>query len=462
MSNEVEAEILQQGVHNYSAAETYIAPEDPAVQKKLEWFQNQKLGLMIHWGLYCQLGMVASWALSDEDASWSRHQVNWTQDGEAFKKQYYGLNRSFNPIRFQPEEWAQMAEDCGFKYLLFTTKHHDGFCLWDSQYTDYKTTGEDCPYHTSEHADIVKSMFQAFQEKGLGIGAYFSKADWHTPYYRTPLIEDNKPSTRGPMYDPAEDPQRWEQFVQFTKNQVLELCRNYGPVDILWFDAGWVCPQNGQDIRLGELVEEARKLQPGVLSVDRTVGGKYENYVTPEMCVPESPLGIPWESCLTLGVDFTYEFADRYKTPRELVNTLVGIVAKGGNLVLNVSPQPDGRIPVDAMDSLRGLGAWLKQNGEAIYGTRPCAPYQADTLCYTQKGDITYVFRLYPIAQESVEAALFIPWEHSVKKVTLLEDNKEIPFTPSENAGTKGITVEIPAGRRGGSAPIALVFRLEK
>ena len=115
------------------------------------------------------------WLTMHKDADWSRHQVNWTDDGETFKKQYFGLNKSFNPVRFQPEEWAQMAEDCGFRYLLLTTKHHDGFCLWDTAYTDYKVTAEDCPFHENEHADIVKSMFDAFREKGIGIGAYFSK-----------------------------------------------------------------------------------------------------------------------------------------------------------------------------------------------------------------------------------------------------------------------------------------------
>lgn len=449
-------DVVEQGVHNYSSAKSYVKPTEPEVLEQLEWFQDQKLALMMHWGLYCQAGIVASWALSDVDEEWSRHQINWT-DAETFKKQYYDLNKSFNPIRFQPEEWAQMAKDCGFKYLLLTTKHHDGFCLWDSKYTDYKVTAEDCPYHTNEHADIVKSMFDAFRDKGIGIGAYFSKADWHTPYYRTPEIADDKPTNRGPMYDPKEEPERWEKFVQFTKNQVLELCENYGKIDILWFDAGWVCERNGQDIRLGEIVDEARKLQPWVLSADRTIGGKYENYVTPEMCVPEQPLGIPWESCLTLGVDFTYEYADRYKTPRELVNTLIGIVAKGGNMALNVSPQPDGRIPVDAMDSLRGLGEWLKTYGEAVYGTRACAPYQSGNISYTKKGDAVYAFRLYPVAQESVEAKIFIPLEGKASKVTMVDDGSEVMFEEREG----GILVSVPAGRRGGSAPIALVFKIQ-
>ena len=450
-------DVVQNGVHNYSAADTYVQPEEKAVQEQLEWFQDQKLALMMHWGLYCQPGIVASWALSDVDEEWSRHHINWTDDAKKFKEQYYNLNKSFNPIRFQPEEWARMAKDCGFKYLLLTTKHHDGFCLWDSQYTDYKVTAPDCPFHVNEHADIVKSMFDAFRNEGLGIGAYFSKADWHTPYYRTPEIEDPNPSTRGPMYDPKEEPERWEKFVQFTKNQVLELCENYGKIDILWFDAGWVCERSGQDIRLGEIVDEARKIQPWVLSVDRTIGGKYENYVTPEMCVPEEPLGVPWESCLCLGVDFTYEYADNYKTPRELVNTFVGIVAKGGNMALNVSPQPDGRIPVDAMDSLRGFGEWLKTYGEAIYSTRVCEPYQANNISFTKKGDAAYAIRLYPSAQESVEPKIFIPYTQPVSKVTMLDSGEAVEFTKAED----GITVKVPAGRRGGSAPIALVFKLQ-
>ena len=255
-TEEKEQDIVSQGVHNYSAAETYCRPAEPILQEKLEWFQDQKLALMMHWGLYCELGMVASWALSDKDAEWSRHQVNWTEDKETFKKQYFGLNKSFNPVRFQPEEWAQMAEDCGFRYLLLTTKHHDGFCLWDTAYTDYKVTAKDCPFHENEHADIVKSMFDAFREKGIGIGAYFSKADWHCPDYWNPELRKDGLTSRGPSYDPKEYPEIWSRFQEFTKNQVLELCRNYGKLDILWFDAGWVCKANGQDIDLGGIVDE--------------------------------------------------------------------------------------------------------------------------------------------------------------------------------------------------------------
>ena len=180
---EQKQEIVNQGVHTYSQEDSYVWPQESVLRERLEWFQDQKLALMVHWGVYNQLGMVASWALSDEDAEWSRKTMDWTDDGEVFKRQYRALNRAFDPVAFQPEEWAKMAKKCGFRYLILTTKHHDGFCLWDTAYTEYKTTAEECPFHTHKYADIVRAMFDAFRKEGLGIGAYFSKADWHCPDY---------------------------------------------------------------------------------------------------------------------------------------------------------------------------------------------------------------------------------------------------------------------------------------
>lgn len=342
------AEAVVAGVHNYSREESYVTPSDPRVLKKLEWFKDQKLGLMMHWGPYSQLGIVESWALSDGDADWSRHEIDWEVTGEEFKKEYFALNKTFNPLRFEPEKWADLAKEAGMKYLLFTTKHHDGFCMWDSKYSDYKTTAPDCPFHTHKYADICAHLFESFRKRGVGIVAYFSKADWHVDsYWKNDTARGNF-KYRGPSYNPKENPEEWERFVTFTQNQIRELGTNYGKLDAMWFDAGWVCPQSGQDIRLGEIIEEIRKVQPGMLCADRTVGGPYENYVTPEQCVPEKPLSIPWESCITLGTSFSFKYEDEYKSPRQVICLLVDIVVKGGNLAINVGPQPDGRIPAGA------------------------------------------------------------------------------------------------------------------
>ena len=163
-NEEAPEEKIVQGVHNYSAAEGYVRPTDPRVLEKLEWFQDQKLALMMHWGPYSQLGVVESWALSDADAGWSRTGIDWEADGRSFKEQYFGLNKTFNPIRFDPEKWAKTAAEAGIRYLVFTTKHHDGFCMWDSKYSDYKITGEDCPFHTHRYADICGHLFEAFRK----------------------------------------------------------------------------------------------------------------------------------------------------------------------------------------------------------------------------------------------------------------------------------------------------------
>ena len=174
------------GVHHYSREDTWVRPDDPLLRQRLDWWQDQKLGLMMHWGPYSQLGLVESWALSDEDAAWSRQGVDWPVDGETFKKQYFNLNRTFNPIRFQPEQWAELAAEAGFRYLIFTTKHHDGFCMWDTRMSDYRVTAPDCPFHDQPQADICKHLFEAFRQKDLAIGAYFSKADWRSPAYWAP------------------------------------------------------------------------------------------------------------------------------------------------------------------------------------------------------------------------------------------------------------------------------------
>jgi len=441
MAEEIKDDVVVNGVHNYSQEDQYVWPTDPEVLKKLEWFRDQKFALMMHWGTYSQLGLVESWALSDEDGDWSRNDIDWTDDMEEFKKQYFDLNKTFNPIRFQPEKWAKAAKEAGFKYFIFTTKHHDGFCMWDTQYTDYKITGEDCPFHTNKNADVCKKIFDAMRAEGIGITAYFSKADWHCPDYWNSGYERGTKTWRGPSYDPEKYPEVWKRFETFTHNQVNELMDNYGPIDALWFDAGWVCKEGGQDIHLGDMMDKIREKHPGVLSVDRTIGGPYENYVTPEQCVPEEPLNIPWESCITMGTSFSFGYEDKYKTPREIITLLTNIVAKGGNLALNVGPQPDGRLPKGALESMKGIGAWLQKYGESIYGTRVCAPYKQDGICFTQKEKehVVYALKQYEEEGMTVEKSFIVPLEKKVKRAVDLYTGKEVKV--SQVAG--GYQVEL-------------------
>ena len=458
MSDEdiVVQESVEQGTHNYSDGSSWVPPTDPALLRQLEWFQDQKLALMMHWGPYSQIGIVESWALSDADGDWSRGGVDWDVDIRTFKQQYFDLARTFNPIRFSPSRWADLAADNGFRYLIFTTKHHDGFCMWDTRYSAYKITAPDCPFHANPNADVVRKLFDAFRRRGLGISAYFSKADWHVPTYWNPEYERGSFTHRGPSYRPEDHPEIWEQFVEFTHNQVLELCRDYGKIDILWFDAGWVCAGNGQDIRLGELVDTARRIQPWILSADRTVGGPYENYVTPEQCVPEVPLDIPWESCITLGTSFSFKYEDRYKSPRELVHLLIDVVAKGGNLALNVGPQPDGRLPEGAIRSMEGLGEWLRSYGEAIYGTRTLAPFKRGGTAFTRNGSSAYALHCFPDDAASRAREVLIPYDGPVSGVTEVSTGETLDFRR-----TAGGCLVTQSRRRPGCASIAQCFALE-
>lgn len=387
-------EIVANGIHNYTPPEEYQPPASPRVRQHLEWFMGLKLGFMMHWAPGCQLGTYESWPLSDGDAVWSQEDFTWA-DAETCKRQYREANRTFNPVKFDPAGWARLAQECGFKYLLFTTKHHDGFCMFDTATTDYKITAPDCPFHTHPDADIVGALYREFRRQGLAISTYFSKPDWSSPYYWAPQF--GPAPTRNVNYDITAHPDLWEAYVRFTHQQLRELGTRYGPIDVLWLDGGWVRPDNlHQDIRLGEIVEELRAgPQPQMIVCDRTCGGEWENFITPEKTVPDTALTVPWETCTTVGEKFSFHYTDHFKSGRQLVHLLLEVVSKGGNLALNLAPQPDGALPAPAVRSLRELGSWLSVFGAGIYGTRICAPYGKDRLFFTRKDREIFVFYTY-------------------------------------------------------------------
>lgn len=381
---------------------------EPWLQKRLNWFQDQKFGIMMHWGIYSQWGCIESWPLVEED-TWARPDdlPAWTERGKdlpRFQRDYNALAKTFNPTNFNPKAWAKVAKDAGMKYVVFTTKHHDGFSMFDTRQTDFRITAPDVMFHTDPRANVTREVFNAFREKDFGIGAYYSKSDWNSPFY----WNTNWPArTRNPNYDTHVRPELWSNFVAFTHSQIKELMTGYGPVDILWLDGGQVRPPD-QDIQMAKLAAMARRYQPQLIIVDRTVGGPYENYHTPEQEVPDKPLLYPWETCMCMAVQWSYKSNDTYKSTHQLIHLLVDIVGKGGNLLLNVGPQPDGQLPAPAVERLKEIGVWLGVNGIAIYGTRPIAPYKEGQVVFTQKGKTVYAIYLPPREGQGLPSQVLI------------------------------------------------------
>ena len=303
--------------------------------------------------------------------------------------------------------------------------------MFDTQTTDYKITDPSCPFHTSPYADITRSLYDEFRKRGMAISVYFSKPDWHSDDYWH--REFGTAPTRNVNYSIEEHPEMWERFVSYTHRQIEELGTRYGKIDCLWLDGGWVNPDNqGQDIRLGEIVNKLRSgPQPHLIVCDRTVGGEFENIVTPEKEIPERPMNIPWETCTTVGDRFSFHYTDNFKTGRQLVHLLLNVVSRGGNLALNVAPQPDGALPAGAVASLRDLGRWMRIHGEGIYNTTIAEPYFIRNIRYTAKGDTRYIFYLYEDCA-ALPLKLHLQFSGKAHKIRLMRTGQEVPFEQHE------------------------------
>ncbi len=453
----------QGNIHHQSAE--YEWPTDPLVKEKLEQWRDQKFGLIIHFGLYAVPGMIESWALCSED--WITRDSS--SDYGDYKKWYWGLKKDFNPVNFNPGQWSAAAKAAGMKYLVFTTKHHDGFCLFDTKQTDFNiATG---PFASNPKANLAKYVFDAFRKDGFMIGAYFSKPDWHSenfwwPMYATP--------DRNTNYDIRKFPWRWDKFRQYTYNQIEELMTGYGKMDILWLDGGWVRPLEtvtdevrswgaaipawSQDINMPKIASMARKAQPGLLIVDRTVHGPYENYQTPEQTIPKEKLDHPWESCITLGNAWGYVPNEQLKSTTTIIHKLIEVVAKGGSLLLGIGPKPDGTLQEAEVLRMKEIGDWLALNGAAIYKTRTTEKYVDGNVFFTQSKDSVTMYALACLP-ENTALPPTISWTGNTpkkgSKIKLLQTGTNVKWVM--NGDTLVITLPASIQKMNSSLP-ALAF----
>lgn len=440
-TTQIQAQEAQSFVHQQSNTEDYVWPTDPQVLTKLKHWQDQKFGVLMHWGLYSVPGIVESWSICSEDWIVRERKPTYEED----KAWYWSQKDSLNPVNFDPSKWADVMKKAGMKYMIFTTKHHDGFCMFDTKYTDFSIAHG--PFGKDPRHNIAKEVFNAYRNKGFMIGCYFSKPDWHSkwfwnPYYATPNRRIN--------YKKQQHPDWWQNYRKFTQNQLNELTTDYGNVDILWLDGGWI---TGEEIGLDTILVDARKRNPGMISVDRTIRGKNENYQTPEQGIPAKQLDIPWESCITLSHAWGWTPNAKFKSPNKVIGILSEIVAKGGCLALGVGPKADGTLQPEVVKNLLQIGNWLNKNGQAIYSTVNAAHYNDGKVWFTADKNGKTLYAIYAL-EDGEKTPKTITWtENKPKgKLVLLQNGKSVKYTVKGNQ----VTVTLPSGLK--NEPLAFKF----
>jgi alpha-L-fucosidase len=340
-----------------------------------QWFMDAGFGMFIHWSMDSQLGAVISHSMAGASADYLERFI-------------HELPGSFNPKKFDPESWAVLAKLAGMKYVVFTAKHHSGFCMWNTRTTAFNIM------NTPFHRDITREVLDAFRKQGIAAGLYFSPEDFNY------LAEHNIPVGRlqHPMHFPVNNPG----LMELDKAQLKELLTNYGTIDVIFFDG----PAEG-------LKELAWQLQPSIV----VTRGQMQ---TPEQKLPDKPMPGPWEACFTMGTDWQYKSTnDPHKSGTEIINMLIEIRAKGGNLLLNIGPKPDGEIQIEQEALLREIALWNFVNRESIHEIRPWEIIKEGSIWFTCDKDRNTVYAFVPGGKE---------WPYGTRKEFLfktMEGNQE-------------------------------------
>ena len=319
-------------------------------RRRMKWWHDAKFGMFIHFGLYAAHG---------------RHE--WAMETEAIPvAEYQNFTAGFNPAPGSARKWAQLAKAAGMKYMVLTSKHHEGFCNWDTKLTNYNSV------NYGPKRDVLREFVEAGRAEGLRVGFYYSLMDWHHP-------------------DGArcqDDPAARRRFVDYTHGLIRELMTNYGKIDILWYDVSW--PLDAEGWESEKMNQMVFGLQPDIIVNNRNrLPGDFS---TPEQVIRAEAGGRAWESCMTLNDSWGYQRADdNWKTPRTVIRNLITCARDGGNYLLNIGPQPDGGIPPESLRILTEVGQWMKTGGETIYGADPCRVSRSNYANFTAKGNRLYM-----------------------------------------------------------------------
>lgn len=349
--------------------------------EKTDWFNNARFGMFIHWGVY-SIPARGEWVMYVERIP---------------AEEYAPFAQKFNPKKYDADEWVGLAKEAGMKYMVLTSRHHDGFSLFDSQVSDFTAP------KTAAKRDLITEYVKACRKAGMKIGFYYSLLDWRWPAY---------------FAGPKNDPEGFAKLVEYVHAQVRELCTNYGKIDVLWYDGGW--PHDAEAWQSAKLNAMVRQLQPHILINNRSQ--LPEDFDTPEQHIAASSAGRMWESCMTLNDNWGYSAGDHnWKSTTQLIHNLVSCASGAGNFLLNVGPKSDGTIPGPSIERLKKISAWMKVNGESIYGSERC-PFGGGMVgLTTAKGNTVYLHVFRWTGEE-----LCIPGvKNKVKSAYLLADGSK-------------------------------------
>lgn len=393
---------------SFSGAQNATAPTSPASQKqdatrdaRMKWWHEAKFGMFVHWGLYSIIG-----------------QHEWSKEVEGVPiPQYEILAKHFHPKPNAARDWARLAKRAGQKYIVMTTKHHEGFCHWDSKLTDYNAMKQ------GPGRDLVREFVDAARAEGLRVGFYYSLMDWHHPDGAT--CKTDEAARR--------------RFVDYTHGLIRELLTNYGKIDVLWYDVSWpLTPEQWESERMNEMVFN---LQPEIIVNNRN--GLPGDFSTPEQHIQASEVGRAWETCMTLNDSWGFNRGDdAWKTPKQVVDNLATCARGGGNYLLNIGPEPDGSIPPDTLSTLESVGKWLEPNGKSIYGTDRFKGDSNTNANYTRRGNTLYIHQhFWPGHTPAAEWLSFYQPEvvvaiggvkAKVLSAKLLKTGQKVDFTQDE------------------------------
>jgi len=416
---------------NISMVQSQVKYEpSPENLQNREWFQDNKYGLFVHWGVYSLMAGGGDMGIAE-----------WIMNQKQIPiKAYENLPRFFNPIAFDADQWVAMVKDAGMRYITITSKHHDGFAMYDSKVSDYNIVKR-----TPFKRDVLKELKDACDRGGIKLFFYYSQLDWHHPDYYP------RGST-GVNYTGRPDEGNWDDYIKFMKTQLTELLTNYGEIGGIWFDGMWDKPD--ADWHLEEIYSHIHKLQPGAL-----VGSNHhltpipgEDFQMFERDLPgENTMGfnkapvisdvIPLEMCETMNGSWGYNIKDRrFKSSAQLLETMIRAAGYGANFLLNTGPLPDGTIQSENVDTLMAMAEWLERYGETIYGTRK-GPIEPRNWGVTTAKDNKVYVHLLAWKDESI---LIPPLGKKVKSAKFFADGSALSFTQNKN----GIIVSVPFEKR--------------